>query len=88
MQYRFAMRAAATRSEIEGRLLDLMPDGPFRVRDVSPLGGECWSFVIEPARPSIAVGFGKVAEFLVLLAREFEVLDVGRVTNESMAAVG
>lgn len=88
MRYILTIRAASPRHEIESRLRELTRPGPFRVGAVSPLGGDSLAFVLEPATPSIAIGFAKVAELLLLLARGFEVTDVGRVPDESMAAAG
>lgn len=71
------------RAAVEGRLADLAGAGPFRVRDLTPLGGGIWNFAIHPFRPGLSVGFAKVAELLVLLAREFHVERVERISIDA-----
>lgn len=62
------------------------PADPFRMRDLAPAGHGLWTFRLEPTRRDMLVGFGKVAELLVLLAREFEVHAVGRAPASALAA--
>lgn len=88
MNSRVTIQSGSPRPAIEARLLALASPGPFRVRDLTPLGGDAWAFTLEPARPAIAVGFAKVAEFVLLLAREFEVTNVVRGPLEAIAAAG
>lgn len=73
MRYSITIRSGLPRHAIEDRLPSLMAGGPFQARNLAPLGGGTWSFTLQPSRPGMAVGFGKVAEVLVLVAREFEV---------------
>lgn len=87
MTVRFTVRSPLGQAAIDRRLRELAGTGPFRVGVLSPLGGDRWSFCLEPARPGIAIGFGKVAEFVVLLSRAIDVTDVGRVPDDDMAAV-
>jgi len=63
-----------------GRLDELSGPGPFRVQDLTPLGSGEWAFTLGPRRTGLAVGFAKLAELLVLLAREFHVEKVDRIT--------
>jgi hypothetical protein len=86
MNYAISVRTALGRQGVEERLRVLVAGGPFRVRDVAPVGVGVWGFHLQPVRPEMAVGFGKVAEFLVLLAREFDVQAVERSPARAIAA--
>jgi hypothetical protein len=87
MHYTVSIRTAAGRQELDDRLWKLTADGPFRVAGLDPVGAGTWAFHLAPTRADMAVGFGKVAELLVLLAREFEVQSVmGRAASRSVAA--
>lgn len=85
---RITIRTPAPRPDIEGRLRTLTASGPFRIRDLSPRGKDEWLLTLEPARPALALGFGKVAELLVLLSRECDVLAIERTPGPSLAAAG
>lgn len=87
MAIRFTIRTPLGRDAIDRRLHEVVGTGPFRVSTLSPLGGGRWSFLLEQARPGMAVGVGKVAEFVVLLSRAIEVTDLGLVRDDAMAAV-
>ncbi len=86
MRYTITIRSVLPREAIEFRLPGLTAGGPFQVRDLVHLGGGVWSFTLHPVRSGLAVGFGKVAELLVLLAREFEVEAVERSSHNALAA--
>jgi hypothetical protein len=64
----------------------LAATGPFVVQDIAHRGWGVWTFTLRPAAPEMAIGFGKVAEFLVLLAREFDVAAVEQVAAGTWAA--
>lgn len=78
MRYSVTIRSVLPQAAIEGRLTSLAAAGPFRVSGLSQRGDGAWTFAVQPARPGLSVGFGKVAELLVLLAREFDVEAVER----------
>jgi hypothetical protein len=86
MRYTITIHSVLPRETIEERLPSLMAGGPFQVREFVHLGGRVWSFTLQPCRPGMAVGFGKLAELLVLLAREFEVEAVERSARGALAA--
>ena len=84
--YMVSVRTAEGRQVVEERLRVLVADGPFTVRELAPVGVGVWAFHLQPVRPELAIGFGKVAEFLVLLAREFDVQAVERSPSHAVAA--
>lgn len=84
--YSVSVRMAADHRAVEERLRGLTAGGPFRVRELARVGVGAWAFRLEPVRPQLAIGFGKVAEFLVLLAREFDVQAVERLPSHAIAA--
>lgn len=86
MTYSVTIRCVASHETPGDRLRNLTVAGPFRVRDLIPSGNGLWTFRLEPMRRDRPVGFGKVAELLVLLAREFEVHAVGTPPASSLAA--
>ena len=86
MRYTITIRSVLPRETIEGRLPGLTAGGAFQVRDLVHLGAGVWAFTLQPVRPGLAVGFGKVAELLVPLAREFEVEAVERSAVGTLAA--
>jgi hypothetical protein len=87
MHYVVSIRTAASRQALDERLRKLTAGGPFRVDGLDPVGAGTWDFHLTPTRADMVVGFGKVAELLVLLAREFEVQAVvGRIPSRSVAA--
>lgn len=86
MRYRITITSALPPGSTEHRVPSLASGGPFRVRDIVHLGGGAWTFTLQPVRPGLAVGFGNVAELLVLLAREFDVIAVERVSVEALAS--
>jgi hypothetical protein len=86
MRYTVTIRSILPREAIEGRLPCLTAGGAFQVRDLVHLGAGVWAVTLQPVRPGLAVGFGKVAELLVLLSREFEVEAVERSAVGTLAA--
>jgi len=84
--YTVSVRTAAGRQVVEDRLRVLAAGGPFRVRELAPVGVGVWAVRLQSVRPEMAIGFGKVAEFLVLLAREFDVQAVERSPSHAIAA--
>ncbi len=86
MRYAITIRSLASRDELEVRLSRLVMGGAFHVRDLVHLSAGTWSFTIQPIRPELAVGFGKVAELLVLLARECDVHALERLAVGTLAA--
>lgn len=86
MRYTITIKTGLARDGIEERLPRLTEGGPFHVRDLVHLGGGVWAFTLQSVRPGMAVGFGKVAELLVLLAREFDVEAVQRSAINALAA--
>lgn len=79
MQVTITVATRLPQSVIECRLAELAGAGPFRVRDLIPLGADRWSFSLLPLRPGLAVGFANVAEVLVRVGREFHVENVERI---------
>lgn len=88
MHVRITIETRAPRQQIEQRLLQLTENGPFSVRDLLHLGAGVWAFTLEPVRPGLALGFGKVAELQLLLVREFDVYAVERLPTTATAAAG
>ncbi len=86
MRYTITIRSVLPRDMLQDRLPDLTAGGPFQIGDLAHQGGGAWSFTLRPSRPGMAVGFGKVAELLVLLGREFEVEAVERSALGALAA--
>ena len=86
MTYSVTIRCVSSTETPGDRLRNLTAASPFRMRDLAPAGHGLWTFRLEPSRRDMLVGFGKVAELLVLLAREFEVHAVGRATGGTLAA--
>jgi hypothetical protein len=87
MHYTVTIGTAASRQMLDERLRTLTAGGPFCVGGLDAVGGGTWSVHLAPARAGLAVGFGKVAELLILLAREFEVHGVvARTVPRSVAA--
>jgi hypothetical protein len=84
--YTISVRAAVGRHVVEERLRVLAAGGAFRVREIATVGVGLWAFGLQQVRPELAVGFGKVAEFLVLLPREFDVHAVERSPSHAIAA--
>lgn len=87
MTARFTIRTTLGEPALDRRLRELAGDGPFRIGRISPVGGDRWVFRLEPVRPDIAIGFGKVAEFVVLLSRAIEVTEFSRVPDDALAAI-
>lgn len=73
MHAKITITTSLPRAALEPLLADLTAGSPFRVRNLDHLGGGLWAFALQPLRPGLAIGFAKVAEMLVLLAREFPV---------------
>ena len=86
MTYSVTIRCVSSTEPPADRLRNLTAASPFRMRDLAPAGHGLWTFRLEPSRRDMLVGFGKVAELLVLLAREFEVHAVGRAPASALAA--
>ena len=86
MRHAITIHTALPRDTLENRLAALTVGGPFRVPDLAHLGGGLWSFTLQPSRHGLAIGFGKVAELLLLLAREFEVEGVEWSSPGALAA--
>lgn len=81
------IRTAASRQVLDERLRALTAAGPFCVGGLDAVGGGNWALHLAPTRVGMVVGFGKVAELLILLAREFEVEGVVvRPVSRSVAA--
>lgn len=74
------------RAAVELRLARLTSGGPFQPQDLAHLGGGLWTFTLQPRRPGLAVGFAKVAELLVVVAREFDIDRVERLAAGALAA--
>lgn len=86
MTYAITLRTTLTRGLLEDRLCRMTADGPFRAPALSHHGGGLWTATLRPTRPGMAIGFGKVAELLVLMSREFDVSGVERHALGSLAA--
>mgnify|MGYP006268255657 CR=1 FL=1 len=86
MEYRISIKSSFSRGSIESSLLQVTAGGPFLVRDLMPVEPGLWTFSVVPERPAMAIGFAKLAEFLVLLAREFEVHALDRAPLHATAA--
>ena len=86
MTYRLLIQTSFSRPVLEDRLLRITSAGPFLVRDLKPVEPGIWTFMVQPERPDMAIGFGKIAELLVLLARDFEVQALDRAPLRPIAA--
>ena len=86
MHATITISAASPRATVERRLAALTAAGPFRVRSFAPLENGAWEVVLRPARPGVAIGFAKLAELLVLLAREFHIEAVERISSGAAPA--
>jgi hypothetical protein len=86
MHAKVTIMTVLPRAAVEERLANLTSGGPFRPRDLTPLEGGSWAFTLQPLRPGLSVGFAKVAELLVLLAREFHIETVERIANGTLNA--
>jgi hypothetical protein len=80
------LESALPRQVVEQRLEALAAGGPFAVRGLTPSGAGRWAITLRTARPGLAVRSVKVAELLVLVAREFELHAVQRLPSASVAA--
>lgn len=80
------LESALPRQAVEQRLETLVLGGPFALRGLVPAGSGRWTLTLRTARPGLAVGSVKVAELLVLVAREFELLAVERLPAAGVAA--
>lgn len=81
MHAKVTITTGLPRAAVEERLANLTSGGPFRPRDLTLLEGGAWAFTLQPLRPGLSIGFAKVAELLVLLAREFHIERVERIAN-------
>lgn len=59
--------------------------GPLTLTELTQSGPHQWNASLEPMRPGITVGFAKVAEILVLIAREVTV-ETATFDNDARAA--
>ena len=64
------------RESLERRLEALSRGGPFAVGRLVPCGAGRWTLWCGLAKQGTAVGFGKVAELQILLARQVEPIAV------------
>ena len=81
MHATITISSASSRAAVEQRLAALTAAGPFRVRGLDPLGNGTWEVAFRPARPGMPIGFAKVAELLVLIAREFHIESMERISS-------
>lgn len=79
------IRSGMPRALLEERLAALASGGPFHIAGLACSGPEQWTFRLLPLRPGMAIGFVKVAELLVLVAREFDVDSVYRLAGSGFA---
>jgi len=86
MHAKVTISTGLPRAALEPRLAKLTAGGPFRVRNLDHLGGGAWTFAIQPQRPDLSIGFAKVAEWLVLLAREFPIDAVEHIATGALTA--
>jgi len=86
MQATILISSASPQAAVEERLAALTAAGPFRVRSFAPLENGAWEVVLRPARPGVAIGFAKLAELLVILAREFHIEAVERLRSGAAPA--
>jgi len=87
MHATITISSASPRAAVEQRLAALTAAGPFRVRGLDPLENGTWEVAFRPARPGMPIGFAKVAELLVLLAREFHIESMERISSGAAMAV-
>jgi hypothetical protein len=80
------LESGLPRQAVEQRLEALVSGGPFALRGLVPVGSGRWTLTLRTARPGLAVGSAKVAELLVLVAREFELHALQRLPAASVAA--
>jgi hypothetical protein len=67
-----------SQERLRSRLGHLIVNGPFRIHVLVSVGHGRWSIGFVPRDAALVVRFGKVAELVCLLAREFEVHSVRR----------
>ena len=85
MAYEITYRTGLARDALVALLENIGAGGPFAVAAPETCGVETWLLRIEPRHPDLAVGFAKVAEFQMLLARSGEVLAFTRTDIGSLA---
>lgn len=88
MIHRVTVRTASPARVVAERLRAVTDGGPFHAAALAPRGEGLWTFTLGPTRPTLAIGFGKVAELLVLLGREFDVIAIDRLADGPIAAAG
>jgi hypothetical protein len=86
MHATITISSASPRASVEQRLAALTAAGPFRVRSLAPLDTGAWEVAFRPARPGMAIGFAKLAELLVLIAREFHIESMERISSGAAPA--
>ena len=86
MRYAVTIRAGLDPAAPPLQLPRLAATGPFLVQDIVHRGWGVWTFTLRPVAADMAIGFGKVAEFLILLAREFDVAAVEQMATGTWAA--
>ena len=85
MRYEITFRTGLAREAL-GLLVDeVSAAGPFAVGTPEPKGLDTWLLRIEPHHGGLAVGFAKVAELQLLLARAGEVLLLARTDADDLA---
>lgn len=85
MRCSITIQSSLPRTVVELRLTRLTSGSPFQSQNLTHVGGGQWTFTLQPVRPGLAIGFAKVAEMLVLVAREFDVDRVERLPNGTLA---
>ena len=85
MHYEMTLRTGLDRDQLEARIRELSESGPFAVSRPEPTSGGHWRVALRPRRTDIAIGFAKVAEFQLLLARTAEVLVMRRTDSDELA---
>lgn len=80
------LETSLAQDTLRQRLAELMATGPFSLRVLQAVGPGRWSATCIPRDPALVVRFGKVAELVCLMAREFEVHSVRRLPAPNLAA--
>lgn len=86
MRYEITFRTGSTREVLGALVDDVSATGPFSIAAPEQRGTDTWLLRIEPRRHGLAVGFAKVAELLLLLARIGEVTAFIRTDVDEFAA--
>ena len=80
------LETSLAQETLRQRLTERTATGPFSLRGLQAVGPGRWSATWIPRDPALVVRFGKVAELVCLLSREFELHSVRRLPAPDLAA--